>query len=108
MPQAWAAGSAFMLLQAMLGFLRGRAAQRLFVDPDLPDWLPDVTVRDLRVGNTKFDIRFWREGEETQFEVVKGGSVEVIRRKLGAAGDELRAGTHDTEEAPAQSAAVSA
>ncbi len=107
-PQAWAAGSAFMLLQAMLGFFADAPRNRLFVDPYLPDWLPDVTVRDLRVGNTKFEIRFWREGAETQFEVVKGGSVEVIRRKLGAAGDELRAGTHDTEEAPAQSAAVSA
>ena len=108
-PQAWAAGSVFMLLQAMLGFL-----------PDAPREPALRRSRICRIGcrtspcatsgsaSTKFDIRFWREGAETQFEVVKGGVVEVIRRKLGAAGDELRAGTHDTEEAPAQSAAVSA
>ena len=49
-PQAWAAGSAFSLLQAMLGIDRTHRAARCIVDPVLPEWLPDVTLYDLRLG----------------------------------------------------------
>jgi glycogen debranching enzyme len=71
-PQAWAAGSAFMLTQALLGFLPDAPRNKLYVDPSLPEWLPDLTVQDLRVGKLKLDIRFWREGEQTAFEVTEG------------------------------------
>ena len=71
-PQAWAAGSVFMLTQAILGFLPDAPRNKLYVDPSLPAWLPDLTVRDLRIGKHKLDIRFWREGEQTAFEVIKG------------------------------------
>ena len=43
-PQAWAAGSAFTLLQAMLGIEPDAPRGVLYVDPALPDWLPDVTL----------------------------------------------------------------
>ena len=71
-PQAWAAGSVFALLQAILGIQPMRRAARIYVDPVLPDWLPDITLIDLRLGRRSFDIRFWREGEATRFEVVRG------------------------------------
>jgi glycogen debranching enzyme len=67
-PQAWAAGSVFALLQAILGFVPDAPRGKLHVDPLLPEWLPDLTVFDLRVGGHCFDIRFWREGPKTQFE----------------------------------------
>ena len=35
-PQAWAAGSAFMLTQALLGFLPDAPRNKLYVDPSLP------------------------------------------------------------------------
>jgi glycogen debranching enzyme len=78
-PQAWAAGSAFMLTQALLGFLPDAPRNKLYVDPSLPRWLPDLTVQDLHVGKHKLDIRFWREGEETAFEVSKGDPKLVER-----------------------------
>jgi glycogen debranching enzyme len=78
-PQAWAAGSAFMLTQAMLGFLPDAPRNKLYVDPSLPAWLPDLTVQDLRVGRHKLDIRFWRAGEQTAFEVTKGDPKLVER-----------------------------
>ena len=81
-PQAWAAGSAFMLLQAMLGTAAGRAARRLYVDPALPHWLPDVTLTDLRLGRRHFDIRFWREGKETFFKVLKGEQDAIELRSV--------------------------
>ena len=49
-PQAWAAGSAFMLTQAMLGFMPDAPHNKLYVDPWLPGWLPDLTIRELRRG----------------------------------------------------------
>lgn len=55
-PQAWAAGTPFMLLQAMLGLQQDAPRGMLFVDPALPD----VTLTDLRLGRRRFDIRFWR------------------------------------------------
>ena len=39
---------------------------KLYIDPLLPRWLPDLTVFDLRVGKHRLDISFWREGEETK------------------------------------------
>ena len=78
-PQAWAAGSAFMLTQAILGFLPDAPRNKLYVDPSLPEWLPDLTVQDLRVGRHKLDIRFWREREQTAFEVTKGDPKLVER-----------------------------
>jgi hypothetical protein len=36
------------------------------------------------------DIRFWREGEQTAFDVIKGDPKLVERRDIAAAGMELR------------------
>ncbi|MBV9686640.1 MAG: amylo-alpha-1,6-glucosidase, partial [Alphaproteobacteria bacterium] len=83
-PQAWAAGSVFMLTQALLGFLPDAPRNKLYVDPSLPPWLPDLTVRDLRVGKHKLDLRFWREGGETHFEVIKGDASVVTRCEISA------------------------
>ncbi len=79
-PQAWAAGSAFALLQAIVGIQPDAPRNVLYVDPALPRWLPDVTLSDLRLGRRHFDIRFWREGEKTEFEVLRGEKAMVRRR----------------------------
>jgi hypothetical protein len=83
-PQAWAAGSSFMLLQAMLGLDQDAPRGKLYVDPALPDWLPDVTLIDLRLGKRSFDIRFWRDGKDTVFKVLKGKRDVVERRTVSA------------------------
>ena len=89
-PQAWAAGSVFMLTQALLGFLPDAPRNKLYVDPSLPAWLPDFTVRDLRIGKHKLDIRFWREGEKTVFDVIKGDPQIVERCDIASKAMELR------------------
>jgi len=83
-PQAWAAGAVFALLQAILGFKPDAPRGKLYVDPLLPHWLPDLTVLDLRVGSHRFDIRFWRSDGETQFEVLRGDPNAVERASFGA------------------------
>jgi glycogen debranching enzyme len=89
-PQAWAAGSVFMLIQALLGFLPAAPHNKLYVDPYLPAWLPDLTVHDLRIGKHMLDIRFWREGEQTAFEVIKGDPKLVEHRNIASEGLGLR------------------
>jgi glycogen debranching enzyme len=92
-PQAWAAGSVFMLLQAILGILPDGTRNRIFAEPTLPAWLPDITLMDLRVGKQVFDIRFRREEDgSTQYEVLKGDPAAVILRTLGEASQMLKTG----------------
>lgn len=79
-----------MLTQALLGFVPDAPHDTVYVDPALPAWLPDLTVRDLRIGRHKLDIRFWREGEETAFEVVKGDPRVVERRDVAFKAAELK------------------
>jgi hypothetical protein len=81
-PQAWAAGSAFMLTQAMLGFMPDAPHNKLYVDPWLPGWLPDLTIQDIRVGHHKLAIRFWLAAGETRFEVINGNPNIVERREF--------------------------
>ena len=83
-PQAWAAGSVFALMQAMLGFRPDAPRGKLRVDPLLPEWLPDLTIFDLHVGKQRFDIRFWRDSGQTHFEVLQGDPKAVERRSFGA------------------------
>lgn len=81
-PQAWAAGSCFALVQAMLGIQPDAPNERLYVDPALPAWLPDITLYDLRLGRRHLDIRFTRDGDQTQFEVLRGDRHVVERRRF--------------------------
>ncbi len=85
-PQAWAAGSCFALLQAMLGIEHDAPNNVLYVDPALPDWLPELTYGPLRLGPHRLDIRFWREGDATRFEVVSGDASLVRLRPQGRSG----------------------
>ena len=81
-PQAWAAGSAFMLTQAMLGFMPDAPHNKLYVDPWLPGWLPDLTIQDVRIGRHKLTLRFWPKAGETHFEVINGDPSIVERREF--------------------------
>jgi hypothetical protein len=79
----------FTLLKAMLGLMPDARRGKLYVDPELPGWLPDLTVMDLRVQRHTFDIRFWREGEATHFKVLRGDPALVERRRMPLVSDRL-------------------
>jgi glycogen debranching enzyme len=93
-PQAWAAGTPFALLQATLGIQQDAPRGKLYVDPALPDWLPDVTLTDLRLGRECFDIRFWRDGRKTAFKILKGKHGIVEHRSMGRSGNMESATTY--------------
>src|SRR5205823_7280940 len=79
-PQAWAAGSIFQLIQAILGLRADAPASRLAVHPTLPAWLPDVELHGVEVGRTRLTLRFWRDGDASLFQVLEqdGPEIEVV------------------------------
>lgn len=84
-PQAWAAGSAFALLQAILGIEQDAPNQRLWIDPALPAWLPDITMLNIPLGAKRFSLRFAGNGETTTCEVLEGDPAIVQRRPFMSA-----------------------
>lgn len=79
-PQAWAAASPFILLQAMLG-ISARAHENMLTvnKPSLPNWLDSVELRNLRVGKSRLSLMFRREGEATTFSLSdKEGDIRVV------------------------------
>ena len=80
-PQAWSASAMVQLVQALLGIYPFAPAQTLgIIRPHLPEWLPAVTVRHLRVGEATVSIRFERNRDgSTSFDVVeKNGALVVM------------------------------
>lgn len=79
-PQSWAAGSVYMMTQAMLGLEADAPNNTLYVNrPMLPRWLNQVELHDLRVGSSKLSMVFRREGSVTSFTVKKKeGELKII------------------------------
>ncbi|MBA2381875.1 MAG: amylo-alpha-1,6-glucosidase [Chloroflexi bacterium] len=76
-PQAWAAASVFRFVAILGGIHALGSKRRLYVHPQLPDWLPAVTIRNLRAGRGSADLRLERAQVEvlsntTGFEIVHG------------------------------------
>jgi glycogen debranching enzyme len=88
-PQAWAAGSFLMVMQALLGLHAESPGSVLrVVRPNLPDWLETVRVRNLRLGDGAVSLTFTRRGRETDVAVdsVQGkAKVAVVGRWPGIA-----------------------
>jgi glycogen debranching enzyme len=81
-PQAWSASSVVMAVQAMLGIYPYAPLGLLLVDPHLPPWLPEITLRGLRVGGAVCDLRFRRlRSGVTRHEVLAvRGKLRVLRQ----------------------------
>jgi glycogen debranching enzyme len=80
-PQAWAAGSVFMLLRAALG-INIRASERIIrlCNPTLPLNLNEVTIENLRVADASVDLLIRRHQEGIAVEVLRReGNVEVVK-----------------------------
>jgi glycogen debranching enzyme len=78
-PQAWAAGSLPLMLQAALGLEPDALNRTLLIHhPHLPAWLPSVTMRGLSVGKGRVDLRYERQQDTTLVAVLAcEGDLEV-------------------------------
>jgi glycogen debranching enzyme len=83
MPQAWAAGAVFMLLEACLGIdVRGSERRLVFDMPRLPRYLNRVEVNGLRVADAVVDLSLTRHGDDVGVHAVRReGDVEVVLQK---------------------------
>jgi len=81
-PQAWSSSALFTLIQCLLGLYPYAPLHALFVDPYLPDWLPEITLSNLHVGEAIVAIRFYREADgKSNYEVLdKRGHLHIARQ----------------------------
>jgi glycogen debranching enzyme len=65
-PQAWASGAFFMLLQAVLGIQADAPTGVLHIkNPVLPNFLEEVALSKLAIGQSRVSLHFKRHGERT-------------------------------------------
>lgn len=81
-PQAWSATTPYTLLQAILGMQPFAPLRMLFVDPFLPEWLPEITITNMRVADAVTSIRFFRkENGDSDYEILETrGKLHTVRQ----------------------------
>jgi glycogen debranching enzyme len=103
-PQAWAAGAMIRFI-AILAGIHGRTdagGSRIYVDPALPDWLPELTITNLRAGRGAMTLTL-SDGEVevtsngTGFDVVAEAPPRVLPT---LAGRDIRPRKSRTKTAP--------
>lgn len=79
-PQAWAAASVFLLVQAALGIaVKGDRNQVHFFLPCLPDFLQEVRLDNLKVGDGMVDLFVQRHGQDAAVNILRrSGNVEIV------------------------------
>lgn len=82
-PQAWAAGSAFMALQACLGLSIIASEHKIvFNYPILPEFIDKMQIKNLKVGNASVDLLLRRHDLDVGITVNRRvGKVEVVSVK---------------------------
>lgn len=72
-PQAWAASSILRVVAVLCGIHASSDLDGsiLYVNPALPEWLPELTIDNLRAGQGALTLRF------------AGGDVEILRNTSG-------------------------
>ena len=71
-PQAWAAGTPLLLLQSSLGLeFNPDRNEILLRKPQLPSFLDEVTLHNLRLGNSAVDLRLRRHGTDVSLQVLR-------------------------------------
>jgi glycogen debranching enzyme len=70
-PQAWASGAMFLVLNSVLGIRPSAQRKELnIINPQLPDWLDWLHIRNLKVGNSRVGLDFTRRDHRTFCNVV--------------------------------------
>ena len=81
-PQAWSASVPFIVMQSLLGIRPYAPSNTLFLDPWLPDWLPEVNLENLAVGDAIVSLHFQRNEEgKTDYTVDRlDGELHILRQ----------------------------
>ncbi len=89
-PQAWSSGAMFLMLRACLGLYPDGPRRALkIVNPHLPEWASQVTLRGMRIGNSRVSLHFTRTGEGCFAAVTETrGDPLALRIEVGAGNSE--------------------
>jgi glycogen debranching enzyme len=74
-PQAWNQSVFPILIQTLLGIRPLAPLKVLAVYPRLPDWIPEITLRNLRVGDATVTLRF---SQSTYKVLEKRGTLHIV------------------------------
>ncbi|MEI7474871.1 MAG: amylo-alpha-1,6-glucosidase [bacterium] len=82
-PQAWAAGSIFMLMQAFLNLIPDAQKREITLNNSLlPSWSEYLKLTNLKVGQAYIDIEFRKTNKSIVIDILdKRGKVDIIIRK---------------------------
>lgn len=97
-PQLWNASAFPLLVQTMCGLQPVAPLDTLVIDPVLPHWLPELTIRRFRLGGASATLRFWRDDDgRSHGEVIEStGTLHLVRQQppeslAASIGDRFRA-----------------
>jgi glycogen debranching enzyme len=75
-PQAWAAGTPFLLLQASLGLEFDLDRNEILLrSPQLPPFVDRVTLKNLRLGDFSIDIGIRRDGPTVSLQILRNAGM---------------------------------
>ena len=79
-PQAWASATPFAMLQACLGLAFDyQADEIIFNTPRLPEFLDEVRIRGLTLGDSRVDVLLRRHNNDVTVNVLaRTGSARVV------------------------------
>jgi glycogen debranching enzyme len=79
-PQAWSSAAVFAMLGASLGIsFDAQARQIRFAQPALPQWLSEVTLTNLRLGEAAVDLLLRRSQDSVALHVLaRRGAVDIV------------------------------
>jgi glycogen debranching enzyme len=82
-PQAWAAAAIFGLLGACFGLEMAHEQDEIrFRDPVMPEFLGEVIIRNLRLAQSRADVRIHRFGQDVTANVLaRRGSTKILISK---------------------------
>jgi len=95
-PQAWAAAAPVLVVQLLLGITPDAPRNRCFLDPRLPEWLPELEVHGIAIGAATLDVKLTRRDDSTWTETNVTHDLEVALAQPPAPlwGRPLRADDH--------------
>jgi glycogen debranching enzyme len=78
-PQAWSASGVVLMVQSLLGMRPLAPYRAVAVDPQLPPWLPELSLRNVCLGGEVGSLHFWRDQRgRTRFRASTPG-LRVVR-----------------------------
>jgi hypothetical protein len=77
-PQAWAAGSIFLIVQALLGLRVDALNERIIMRPTLPQDVNLLRMTNLRVGEHRVAFEVRRENGAIKVDVTRAAPIAVM------------------------------